>query len=206
MTWQFTPLIIPLLVGTAIMFGIILTAWRKRSVQGAYSMMVMGAAASVYALGYALELSSANRTAIYFWLRVEYIGITIAPVAMFLLVSSYAGYLRSPSILTHGSVAAIPLMTLFFAWTNPLHGLIWKTIELTHADEIIVANLQRGPWYWVHITYFWFLFLLSGVLLVRSYRRSAELYRRQIGMLMLGTRDSFRGRPHLPVGYILTAH
>jgi signal transduction histidine kinase len=185
--WQFTPLIIPLLVGTAILWGIIITAWHKRATPGAYTVIMMCITASFYALGYTLELSSANRAAIAFWLRVEYIGVTMAPVSMLILALSYTGQLRTPSMMAHGSIAAIPLMTLIFAWTNPLHGLIWKHIGITHMDGIVVADLERGPWYWVHTTYFWLLFVFSAVLLIRSYRRSASgIYRRQIGMLLMG--------------------
>lgn len=80
-------------------------------------------ALTLWSLGYALELASANLTAKLLWTKVEYIGILIVPTAF---LSFTLQHTHREKWLTRHNVRVlvlIPLITLLVVWTNDYHHL-----------------------------------------------------------------------------------
>jgi hypothetical protein len=131
MQWYFTPLTVPLIIGTAIIVWAITIAWQRRSTPGAIYLLLAGITLLFYVAGYALELGSASIEQLRFFLKMEYIGVTIAPMMLFALVLTYTNLQRMLTRTNLFFMMLIPLATLAFAWTNDSHQLIWRDLTYT---------------------------------------------------------------------------
>lgn len=184
MSLNFTPYAIPLFVGAIVLISIMTLAWQRRKVRGAYAMLFVCASVLTYVISYALEISSTTLPDIQQWLRIEYIGSTTLSASLFVLVITYAGT-RLPGRMTIFALLAVPLMTMFFVWTNAQHGLIWQNISLDESKAPFLYQFERGPWYWVNAGYVWLLTAISVVLLLRARARVQGIYRRQIDLMLV---------------------
>jgi signal transduction histidine kinase len=187
MDWHFTPYAVPLFIGTGVLLAIGVIAWRQRSTRGAVWLVLLSIFTAIYTLGYAFELGSVRLADAEVWFRIEYIGITIAPVCLFALILSYVGLERFLTPLNLLILLLVPFMTLVFAWTNNRHELIWQHVALERVGDRYVAEFGTGPWYWINVGYIWLLLTWGVVLLVRAYRRVTGLFRRQVGIILAGT-------------------
>lgn len=187
MDWQFTPYAVPLYVGAAMMVAIAITAWRRRPARGALLLSLVTSTTAVYILGYAFELSSTTLDAVYLWVRIEYIGIALEPMCLFLMLTAYTGHRQFLTPLSALLMASVPVMTIVFAWTNHCHELIWQDMVLERSGALYFVDFSPGPWYWVNIATVWGFSMAGLLLLARVYRQAAGLYRRQITVILVAS-------------------
>ncbi|NDJ76360.1 MAG: GAF domain-containing protein [Chloroflexi bacterium] len=197
--WEFTPYAIPLFAGALIMGLVALMTWRRRTVRGARALMLLALTSAFYALGYALELGSPTLDGVRFWLKLEYVGVTLAPVVILVMVLVYVDQQHWLTPFSYSLLLLIPSLTLVFAWTNEQHELIWQNITLDRSGDFTATAFTPGGWYWVHIAYFYLVVIISAALLVREFTRAQGFYRRQIGLMALG----LLGIPALVLGIYL---
>jgi PAS domain S-box-containing protein len=183
--WRFTSYAVPLFVGAAILFGISLISWRRRSTRGAVWMCLLGLAPGIYVLGYALELGSTTLSEAMRWLRVEYIGVVTVPVILLCLILTYTDHQRLLTPVNLMALCAVPAMTLIYAWTNRWHELIWKHPAFEAVGDRYAVIFTPGLWYWVHVAYLWTLVMGSIILLVRAYPKATGLYRKQVCVFLV---------------------
>jgi PAS domain-containing protein len=137
-----------------------------------------------------ISIAVAAWLAFVFWDNVTWLGTVIAPVAWLAFVLQYTGRLQR---LTRSMVlflAIVPLITLWFAWTNGTHGLITSSLRLDTSASYTTQVVEYGPWFWVNVVYSYLLILLGTLLIVlfiRSLMRSASLYRGQVAALLIAT-------------------
>ena len=185
MNWRLTPYAVPLFVGAAILFGISLESWRRRSARGAIWTGLLCLALSIYVLGYAWELGSTTLPEAMRWLRVEYIGVVTVPVILLCLILTYTGHEQLLTPVNVMALSALPAMTLIYAWTNRWHELIWKDPAFEAVGDRYAVIFTPGPWYWVHVAYVW-AFSAGGLyLLVREYPKATRLYWKQIQVFLV---------------------
>ena len=186
MDWQFTPYAAPLFAGSAMMIVVIALSWQRRSTPGAYFLLLIGLSSLFAVLGYALEIGSSSIDTVLFWFGIEYTGVTTMTVWLLLLALTYTGRQRLLTPLTYTLLLLIPLTTQILAWTNQQHELIWVDLTLKPQHDLLLADFKPGAWYWVNIIYTVGIGAIGFVILLRAFLRSAGLYRRQLGMLVLG--------------------
>lgn len=186
MSWQLTPYAIPLLVGSALLFGVAAISWQRRSTSGAIYLVLLSLGAAVYSLGYIGELGSTSIQDALVWIKIEYIGITTAPVILFVLVLVYTGNKQWVTPLSLVALLAISAMTLLFAWTNEQHQMMWVDPVLAPLGRYFVIEFTPGEWYWVHIAYLIILATITIGLLLWTLRRASGLYRNQLIVLLSG--------------------
>lgn len=184
MSWQYTPLIIPLIIAAGMAAGLALYSWRHRSAVGATPFAVLMLAVAEWSLVYGLRLSCTDLDAKIFWAKVRYLGIVVAPTAWLIFVLEYTNQERW---LTRRTIAALtiePLIILALTWTNEAHHLIWSETDLIQSGSLIVWRAGHGVMYWTHAMYTYLLLLLSLFLLGQAFVRSPRLYRGQAGILL----------------------
>ena len=175
-----------LLVAAVISVVFVFYAWRRRDVLGAESLAFLMMAISVWAFGYALELAVPGIEGKIFWAKVQYLGIVCVPVAWLAFALQYTGRTRWLTRSRLALLSGIPLVTLLLAFTNEAHGLIWNNTELARTGSLVLLELEHGAWFWVYWIYAYLLMLCGSVLLVWRLARSADLYRKQSGVLLAG--------------------
>ena len=159
----------------------------RRNKIGAMPYVGIVLAMTFYSIGYAFEISSSTLEEIVLWLRVEYIGIAFFPALWLILVFEYVG---AGKLLTRPLVVGlfiVPVITLALHFTNQIHHLFYQEIILEARSGFVVANLIKGPWYWVNLTYTYFSLIYGNLLLLQTYRKVGSSYKLQVGSMMIGS-------------------
>lgn len=173
-----------LILGIVALF-IAIYAWRHRAMPGALPLSVLACALFVWLLGYAMELSSQTLSVALQWVRLEFAGIVVAPVAWLWFAAEYTG---SWSWLNRRRVwllGIVPLITMIVILTNEYHRQFWQSIVLITDGPFTIFASKRGFWFWVHTAYS-YLCLLSGTYLIVDFiRRTPGLFRGQIGAMLV---------------------
>ncbi len=186
MTWQYTPYILPLVLAGAVAGGAAFLVWRRRATPGARPFVLLGLAAAVWSLAYALEMASVELAPKLFWAKVQYLGITAVPVAWLVFALQYVGQERWLTRRNLILLGVIPLLTLLLTWTNEFHGLIWSETRLDASGSFYVLGLSHGPVFGVYWAYSNLALVVGSALLLRVIWRASYLYRDQALALLFG--------------------
>lgn len=192
-------------------------SWKKRLVPAAASCSLMMLAASLYAFGYAFVIMSDSFAEALFWLRVEYLGLTFGSTLWLIMVLHYTGRGALLGRWVVAGLFAVPALTLILHYTNGMHHLFYRSIELSAGGGLTSFEIVQGPWYYVHITFAYAEFLAGMGLFLAMYMKSRPIVRKQIALLMTGavvpyalnmiylTTGSFGTKIDLgPIGFTLT--
>ena len=125
----------------------------------------------IYTLGYAFELGSTNLDQLLFWLKFEYFGLPFAPAFWFLF--AYKSFTRKePSQLMYLGTLSIAFATLFFSATNDYLHFHYRAVSFVNLDGSLIAQLAKGPWYYIFIVYSDSLIIGTIILFYTQWRRS----------------------------------
>jgi PAS domain S-box-containing protein len=159
--------------------------WSKRREAGAWTLIVLMLGAALWTLCSAFHRLVPD-LAFQVWVaRIQYLGITVVPVAMFVYALQYAGADKGVNAPTLGLLSVLPVAVVVLAWTNDWHGLVWAQITPGRLGGLRQAIYHHGPAFWVWMVYAYLLLLASTVLLVWRLFRQHNFYRVQI-VVMLG--------------------
>ncbi len=143
-------------------------AWRYRHTRAAFTFILLMLAMGLYSIGYFFELSSISISQAFFWLRFQYVGIATLPSLWLLFVLQYTDQQRWLKTSTIALLFVIPAITISMLFTNDLHNLYYEAMTLLPVDYLSIVTTEKGPWYWVHITYFIVTFFLANYLLLEA--------------------------------------
>ncbi|MBN1886640.1 MAG: SpoIIE family protein phosphatase [Thermoflexales bacterium] len=186
MTWQYTPYMLPSVIAVAMSLSVTLVAWRRRQAPGAVPLVLLASVLSVWSFGNVLELSGADIPTKFFWMQVEHIGVAGVGLLWLIFALDYTGrqrWLTRPRLVL---LAIVPLLTIAFAFSNSLHGWMWRYVGLDNSGPFLALDLEFGPWWWVNVAYGYPLILAGATMFVHMLVRSPHLYRRQIAAVLLG--------------------
>lgn len=164
-----------------------LSAWRNRLARAASSFAALMLAASIYSIGYFFELQSADVNEALIWIRLEYLGIAMLPALWLLFVIQYtgrSGWLKPPVI---ASIFAIPAITLILLYTNEMHHLYYRRLELSTVNDLSILSIAQGSWYWVQIAFVNVSLLIGNVLLLMAYFYATRHHKKRYLLLFIGS-------------------
>lgn len=164
-----------------------LYAWRNRAVRSALPFFWAMLLVSLWITAQAVEIAAAALPEKLFWANVQYLSITMAPVAYLMLVLAHTGgdtRLRRRRMLLLLCVAPVALNALL--WTDNFHGLIRQGIYLDSNGPVPVVRKTFGMLFWPFAAYNFSVTIASLAVLARSLRGRASVYRRQTAMLFTG--------------------
>ncbi len=178
-----SPLIFSAVLGPILAFII----YRNKDAPGARPLIAMLLAASLWSIGYALEMLSQDFTSTFFWARIQYLGIAILPLTWHLFAIQYLGNRKWSlrSRIYRLMTVLIPSATILLVWTNEAHRLVWTQTGLLAIGPFQILDVEYGPWFWVHITYVYSLMLIASVRLIEGLVRSVRHHRWQILVVLL---------------------
>jgi len=184
--FQYTPYILPLITASIIAGLVAYYVWQRRATaSGAMALVMLALACAAWSLGYALEIAGADLPTKILWGKSQYVGIITVPLAWFIFAYSHS---NQGNWLTRRHVAwlfVIPLITLILAFTNELHGLIWKDIRIQTIGTFSALDIIHGFWFWIYWTYSNILLLLGTIFIIQSFKRMKGLFRRQNIILLI---------------------
>ncbi|MFC6724683.1 histidine kinase N-terminal 7TM domain-containing protein, partial [Halobium palmae] len=157
--------------------GTALLAWRERPEPGATGLAVLMASASWWAASYTFELTATSLGAKLFWVRMEWFGAAVMPVAWLVFALSYTGWDRYTSPARLGLLSVLPAATVILVWTNGAHDLMITDATLAAGSSMLV--LSRGAWHWIIIGYSYLAFVVGSSLFLHLLFREPRPFRGQ---------------------------
>lgn len=128
-------------------------------------------------------LSTEEITRIVFG-KIEYLGITTFAVFWFVFTLQYTHNDAGLNYRKIQLLMVLPCLSLLFAFTDPWHGLIWKTASLV-LDPTPQLLIEHGWWFRYVMIPYNYLLLLGGVaVLLYAFFDSSRLYRQQTLVLL----------------------
>lgn len=141
---------------------------------------------TIWAVAYGLELMSHELEMMLFWIRIEYLGISLIPAYLIQFTLAFTG--REALIHTRNQISwfLVPVLTLAMVATTPGHAYHYASVAIDMGGPFPMLSFSPGPWYWIHTTYFYTIMVWTLVELVRRYRSTEGLYRRQALIIIIG--------------------
>lgn len=186
MTLQLPALSIFLLISGAICVWLAVHAWQQPRSAFARNFVGLMLCATLYAVGYGLELAAPDLAWMQGMLRLQYLGLPFVPV--FWTGMAWA-YLEPRGMPRHWQGLLLLLSGLIFIvfQSDALHSLYYASIALEMRNGIAIAVTVKGPVYWLYIAYLNLATAFGVLLLFRAWRQAMPLYRRQALLLLAGS-------------------
>lgn len=186
MQFRDTPYIAPLIISCVIASFVAFYVWRRRGmVRGGKALTLLALACAEWSLGYALEIAGADPATKILWGKSQYIGIVAVPLLWVIFAHSYSTNGTRMTRRTISLLCIVPLITLLLTFTNEWHHLIWKDVQVRTVDEFSALDVIHGSWFWIYWWYSNILILAGMIFILRSFRRTKGLFRRQNMILLI---------------------
>lgn len=189
MSWQYTPFTLPLVLAALVSIATAAFVLRKAG-ERLYTRLVgfylaMSVGASLWALGYAAQLSSTTLAGKLLWNDVVWTGVTLLAVAWAYFAFHYAGVDRAFKPHWMVALALVPTITLVAAWTNPIHGLVMSDPHLESTSiGIVILSFVPGPVFLLFLVTSYVVDLFTFGVLARALYRSRGTERREFAVLL----------------------
>jgi PAS domain S-box-containing protein len=138
-----------------------------------------------WTLWYMAEVAAIDSTLKFVSYRAKFLAVVFVPVIWFVFSLHYTGRARLASRRNLLLVCLVPLLTTALIWTNDVHGLVWRSMQLVHLDDLYLIDSTANVWFWVHSFYCYLMLLAGSYLLFRQFIVSPGVYRRQLTALLI---------------------
>ena len=137
-----------------------------------------------WALGSGAELLVVDESSKYLCLALMVAGTSIVPPALMLMTLEFVGLGRFVTRRLLLIMPIEPVLAVTFVLTNPLHSLWWSSFRTGLGGNHLVAIVDHGPLFWVHLAYCNLYMLISTLLLARGVVMLRDVYRKQAIILL----------------------
>ncbi|MEN6609393.1 MAG: histidine kinase N-terminal 7TM domain-containing protein [Methanoregulaceae archaeon] len=183
---EFNPFAISLTITGLIAAVIAVYIGTHRKAKGAGIFALGMTSLTIWSIAYGMELASTTLPEMYFWIRIEYLGIATLPVLWFIFVVKFTGFGKYLTPFRTVLLFIIPACTIALVATNNLHHVYFSAVSTITEGSLPLLNLTKGPWYWVHVTYSYVLLALGTFLLGWEWFESHRPYKDQIELMLAG--------------------
>ena len=153
---------------------------------GAKPLTLLMVAVAVWSFAYAMEFRSSPLETKLVWVKIEFIGVGWVGLLCLHFILVITGKNQWLTAGRFWLLAVIPIATPFLAFTNESHRLMWETVWLDMRYSKPVMAYVRGVGFWIMAGYSYALLVAGTLILLAAYRKTINIYRRQIGIIILG--------------------
>ena len=171
-----------LLAGTTCLLVAVIIIHARRGATGALALTVLLLALAWWDITYAVFWAGTPGPTKYFWLDVTYLGAVTVPATLFIFslrLTNQHEWLKRPLAVF---IYLEPIFVLASLFTDPYHGLFFAGKRVENSAII----LDAGPVFWFNVVYSYTLTLLTTAFIARAFLRSSGIYRKQLGVVLLG--------------------
>ena len=180
-----------LFISAAITFFLAVYGWQNRDVPICRPFTLLMAAATLWAMGEALQTANVDLATSLLINTLEYPGVVTVPVAWFFLALYYTGRDRFVTLRTIPLFFAIPVISVILVATNSLHYLYYESITPEVLGGISLWHYNHGPLFEVLILYSYILSILAFVLVFGQLVTRSDYYRNQTVILLVASAIPF---------------
>lgn len=185
-----------------------LLAWRQRPKPGATPFAAMMGAGTWWVVTSAIglfTLDSGRRILLH---NLEWVGPALLPPAWLVFALEYTSREEYVSRRMLAALGVVPLATLLLLATNDAHNLLYADRAVRQYGDITLVDAQRGPWFWVFITYAYTLLAAGTFHVIQLAVSSRSLYRGQAAALLVTVLAPWAGNliyatDYLPVALLM---
>ena len=186
MRFEYSPLVIPLLISGLIAILVAAYSWIRRTNRGSLFLGLLAIAVAEWSICYALEISGADLYTKVFWAKIEYVGIVMIPLMWFGLAFQIVNRTKWITPLTMILLSILPVVTLFMVATTETNGMIWRTIQVYSYRNFSFLHVTYGTWFWIHTAYSYILILAGSLaVVIRMVGRMQGIFRNQAIILLI---------------------
>ena len=117
--------------------------------------------------------------------NLEWVGPTVLPPAWLVFALEYTSRDEYVSRRTLAALGVVPIATLLLLATNDAHHLLYTDRAVRRYGDIALVDAQRGPWFWIFITYAYTLLAAGTFHVIQLAVSSRSLYRGQAAALLV---------------------
>jgi diguanylate cyclase (GGDEF)-like protein/PAS domain S-box-containing protein len=161
----------------AVVTWIVVVNWRWRTFPGSKGLMIMMIGMGFWTLCYGLHLSTVARPEPYFWSKIMFIGVVMAPAGFLVWASRYTKYDGWINKLTISLLFIEPVVFNIIIWTDPWHK--WFSGDFATTGILGIA-------FWIHSFYSYALLAIGGVMLFLNWLYVKQIYQKQALLILLG--------------------
>lgn len=131
---------------------------------------------SIYLFGYLMIINSTNLQEMIFWNQIQYLGLPFISVLWFLVALLYTKTIYSLNIKMGLILFFVPIITFFMRLTNSWHHLFYTSWDLKELYGYYFLYMDRGPWYYVNISYVLLCLILTVIIYYLGYQKNKAGY------------------------------
>ena len=144
--------IIPIIAAVFVIVGIKLFKQKVENKVKYFSFLMF--ASAIYSFGYFLELNCVSLNTLLIVRNFEFFGSVFVPTFGILFITELTKIITIKK--SAGILFAVSAMLWLIFITNPLHHLIYKSIDLRVIGGFSVPNVVRGPVFYSLMAYYAF--------------------------------------------------
>ncbi len=175
-----------LFVSAILLTNLVAYGARKREIPGLSAFSVLMLAMIVHTVGYAFELLSPTQEQMYFWIRIEYIGVAFYPFLILLFARSYADEKKYANKMILSFMFGINALTFIFVNTNAMHHFYYTAMAVESSIGFPVLALEKGMWYYVQVVSLYASIFYSVFLFSVKLKKTRGDYRKKVLFMLIG--------------------
>lgn len=156
---------LPSLAALLLCIGAFLRVRRAAPAPGCVALAVLCGCVALWAGGQLLGTLTTDLDWKILASKAQYPGIALLPAIWFVFALCYVR--RVSTIRPHALalLLAVPVITIALAWSNELHGWIWRDVQLRTTPGYVGLSLRYGAWFQVQTVYSYAL-VAAGTLIL----------------------------------------
>ncbi len=187
MSFQAVFILTPYILSALISMWMGILAARRRSVPGALLFAGVAFCEVIWTVGYVFQLLSTDLGGKLLWNNIQFFGAIGVPLAVLGFALEYDRDETSIWSRVSWKLFALPaLLLLAFIWTDGLHHLFRGPVGLVAGDPFSRLAFPDGPGFAFYTIFAYSLLVLMILVLFPRYLRAEQLYRLQIGVVLVG--------------------
>jgi PAS domain S-box-containing protein len=180
-------LVIAGILSTSLTFYSLRKFWIKNKLTPAGILSGILAASSIWIIAMILAFLSKTEFAIYFWEQFKYIGIALIAPSWLLLSLIWTGRGKGLSKKIISLIYIIPIINIFFIFTDQWHHLIWSNTYFVSIDSYHLFMGYHGLTWYFFTTYSYVLIFIGTLYLLIGIFSLKNIYRKQSFILLIGS-------------------
>lgn len=181
-----TLFVLGLLISGSAAIVLALVILQHREVSGSIPFALTMIASTIWAWGYATQITAVSPDVALLAVRLRYIGLLAVPTCWlwFALITTetIARLTKKQATL----LAFFPVLTFVVNITNDWHYLFYRRINVMPPGSPLAVTFEYGPWYWLNVGYSYLVVLIGLWMLVRFWGQTLRLHRMPIAIVVGG--------------------
>ncbi len=191
MIYQFQLISWILLVTTLINVFVIIIAWQRRNQIIAKYLIILASGAALWSFSSIFETAATDISHVLIWAQISYLGITIVPLAYFLLALAYGQHYKYITQRNIVLLSIVPLFTLLMVATQNWHHAWYTSISIDSNTNMPIYGYSI--WFWLYTIYSYLLLAIGVVVLIKTILSVPSRYKSQIITVIVGAVLPFTG-------------